>query len=60
MDDQQAIYLAENSGMMDARDAWQHLVTSGRVWSLPAWFGRMAASMIAAGHITRPSYKGAR
>lgn len=31
--------------------AWQHLVTTGAIWSLPAWFGRIARSMMKEGVI---------
>jgi hypothetical protein len=58
MDEDQAIYLAENSSITDSRDAWQYLVNSGRAWSLPKWFGTMAASLIAAGQIQRPPHWG--
>jgi hypothetical protein len=32
--------------------AWQTLITSGVVWSLPGWFGRRAAQLIEEGVCT--------
>jgi hypothetical protein len=28
---------------------WQQLIDTGDVWTLPRWFGRTAAALIAAG-----------
>jgi hypothetical protein len=32
-----------------AAPAWQQLIDTGDVWTLPRWFGRTAAALIAAG-----------
>lgn len=58
MDTFEAVGLAE--GFQPARDeehlleAWQHLVTTGVVWSLQGWFGRRAMELLEAGEITAP------
>ncbi len=54
--DLEAVEIAEN---MDpdpdnerCMEAWQHLVTTGLAWTLQGFFGRTAATLIEAGHVT--------
>jgi hypothetical protein len=52
-----AVMVAE--GVEDADEetqlsAWQHLITTGVVWTLQGWFGRQARALIDAGHCVAP------
>lgn len=50
-----ALSLCDNStGFEEDQEsmaAWQRLVDTGRVWTLPSWYGRTARALIEAGKI---------
>jgi hypothetical protein len=55
MDLAEALSMCDNSTGFEedseSMDAWQRLIDSGKVWLMPAWYGRTARALIEAGKV---------